>query len=133
MLRLIQDVLIPTHNTRHIRGESLLLDRYGAALAAEVLIVPHHGSVSSSTAAFADAVRPAFAVVSAGYRNRYGFPHGRVVARYRNRGARMLNTARQGAISIEVGRHAIRVTTYRESGWGFWRSGGGEQAVKTAW
>ncbi|MCZ6770386.1 MAG: DNA internalization-related competence protein ComEC/Rec2 [Proteobacteria bacterium] len=106
-------------------GESLLLDRYGAALAAEILIVPHHGSISSSTAAFADAVRPAFAVVSAGYRNRYGFPHAQVVARYRNRGARVLNTAKQGAVRLEVGRHAIRVSTYRESGWGFWRSGGG--------
>ena len=106
-------------------GASLLVDRFGAALAAEVLIVPHHGSISSSTAAFADAVRPSFAVVSAGYRNRYGFPHVQVVARYRNRGARVLNTARQGGVSLEIRRHEIRVSTNRESGWDFWRSRGG--------
>jgi competence protein ComEC len=53
---------------------------------ADVLLVPHHGSRTSSTAAFLDAVRPHVALVQAGYRNRFGHPAPDVVARYLARG-----------------------------------------------
>ncbi len=53
---------------------------------ADVLLVPHHGSRTSSTAAFLDAVRPSLALVQAGYRNRFGHPAPDVVARYVERG-----------------------------------------------
>jgi competence protein ComEC len=56
------------------------------ALRSDVLIVPHHGSRTSSTAAFLDAVRPRVAVFQAGYRNRFGHPAPDVMARYIERG-----------------------------------------------
>ena len=51
-----------------------------------MLIVPHHGSRTSSTGAFLDAVRPATAVFQAGYKNRFGHPAPDVLQRYRDRG-----------------------------------------------
>jgi competence protein ComEC len=70
-----------------------------AALAADVLLVPHHGSKTSSSAAFLDAVRPPLALVQAGYRNRFGHPAAPVMARYRERGIAVVETARCGAAS----------------------------------
>ena len=104
-----------------LAGETLLGSRYGSELAADVLIVPHHGSRTSSSAAFVARVAPRYAVVSAGYRNRYGFPHPDVVARYRDIGAEVLNTAEQGALTVELRSDGIHVDAYRVSGWGFWR------------
>ena len=66
-----------------------------------VLLVPHHGSKTSSSADFIDAVAPPFAVVSAGWRNRFGHPKPEVLARYAEAGVPVLNTADGGAIGIE--------------------------------
>ena len=96
------------------RGGRLLLpgdisSRVEPAVAAQVgrderplvLGVPHHGSRSSSDAGFIAALRPALAIVSAGWRSRFGHPHPDVVARYRDAGVPMLNTAEQGALRLE--------------------------------
>ncbi len=64
------------------------------------VVVPHHGSRTSSTATFVDAARPALALVSAGYRNRWGLPRHEVVERWRAAGARVLTTADSGAVEI---------------------------------
>ena len=53
-----------------------------AALRADVLVVPHHGSRTSSTPAFIAAVAPRIAIIAAGYRNRFGHPRAEIVARY---------------------------------------------------
>ena len=66
-------------------------------LRADVLLVPHHGSKTSSSGALLDAVRPRIALVQAGYRNRFGHPAGEVVARYTERGVRLVESARCGA------------------------------------
>jgi len=81
--------------------ESRLLHSRPGALRADVLVVPHHGSKTSSTGAWIDAVAPELALVSAGYRNRFGHPAPPVVARYRQRHIRLLNTADSGAIRID--------------------------------
>jgi competence protein ComEC len=67
------------------------------ALAAEVLIVPHHGSKTSSSEAFLDAVAPRVAVVQAGYRNRFGHPAPPVRARYDARGIELIESPVCGA------------------------------------
>ena len=66
-----------------------------------VLLVPHHGSKTSSDADFIDAVDPPFAIVSAGWRNRFGHPKPEVMARYAEAGVPVLNTADSGAIGVE--------------------------------
>uniref|UniRef100_A0A0S6Z0I7 Competence protein ComEC n=1 Tax=Mizugakiibacter sediminis TaxID=1475481 RepID=A0A0S6Z0I7_9GAMM len=65
-----------------------------------VLVVPHHGSRSSSSAPFLAALRPAWAIVSAGWRNRFGHPHPEVSARYAAAGVPLLDTAWAGAVRV---------------------------------
>ena len=77
--------------------ELALLDRAGERLAADVLLVPHHGSRTSSSAAFLAAVRPRHAVVQAGHLNRFGHPAPDVLARYRRVGADVVRTDQCGA------------------------------------
>ena len=74
-----------------------LLDRHRDALRSSVLVVPHHGSRTSSIAAFLDAVAPRIAVVQAGYRNRFGHPPPDVVARYAERGIAVVASPSCGA------------------------------------
>ncbi len=71
-----------------------------------VLVVPHHGSNSSSTSAFIKALKPVLAVVSAGWLNRFGHPRAKVLARYRRAGVPVLNTAYAGAVEVAFPRHA---------------------------
>jgi competence protein ComEC len=77
--------------------EAALLAAGADALRSDVLIAPHHGSKTSSTAAFLDAVQPRTAVFQAGYRNRFGHPAPEVLARYRERGIEAAITPACGA------------------------------------
>jgi competence protein ComEC len=77
--------------------EARLVREQAAALKSVVLLVPHHGSKTSSSAAFLDAVAPATALVQAGYRNRFGHPAPLVVARYEARGIALVRTDVCGA------------------------------------
>jgi competence protein ComEC len=69
----------------------------GQALQADWLLVPHHGSATSSTQAFLDAVQPSVAIVQAGYRNRFGHPRADVLGRYSDLGVLVVQTPRCGA------------------------------------
>ncbi len=69
----------------------------GSALQADWLLVPHHGSATSSTQAFLEAVQPHIAVVQAGYRNRFGHPRADVLQRYSDLGVQVVQTPRCGA------------------------------------
>lgn len=69
---------------------------------ATVLSAPHHGSKTSSSARFLDAVRPQVAVVSAGRFNRFGHPHPQVLARYRRRHIKVFQTAVDGLVRVDV-------------------------------
>jgi competence protein ComEC len=74
--------------------------RYGSRLQSSVLIAPHHGSKTSSTAAFLDQVKPKAVIISAGWKNRYGYPAPKVTQRYRERQSQILSTGRHGAIRV---------------------------------
>ena len=74
---------------------------------ADILIVPHHGSRSSSTEAFIDAVKPKVALFSSGYQNRFHHPHPEVVQRYHRHHIQTWNTAQQGAISFRITQEGI--------------------------
>ena len=79
------------------KAQELQLVQAGAALRADVLLMPHHGSKTSSTVSFLDAVAPRLALVQAGYRNRFGHPAPEVLARYEQRGVQVLASAACGA------------------------------------
>jgi competence protein ComEC len=96
-------------------AEAALLERHAAALRAEVLLAPHHGSRSSSSAEFLAAVRPAVAVAAAGYRNRFGHPDAAVVERYRAAGVRMLRTDRDGAVGVRLGASVVATGGERQA------------------
>jgi len=68
-------------------------------LRADVLLVPHHGSKSSSSASFLEAVQPRMALVQAGYRNRFGHPATPVLVRYKEHGVMLVDTPHCGAMT----------------------------------
>jgi len=73
---------------------------YPDRLRADVVIAPHHGSRSSSSAPFVAATQPLYVVYTAGWANRYGFPAADVDRRWRGAGARPVNTAALGTLSF---------------------------------
>ncbi len=81
-------------------SELTLVDRSSVALRADVLLVPHHGSLTSSVDEFIDAVSPRVALINAGYRNRFGHPREEVLSRYEARNIALLRTDWHGAITI---------------------------------
>jgi competence protein ComEC len=75
----------------------------GDGLRATVAQVAHHGSKTSSSPSFVSAVRPQLALLSTGWRNRFGFPKPEVVTRWREAGSVLLDTQEVGAIEIDLG------------------------------
>jgi competence protein ComEC len=95
-----------------------------AEIGADVLVVPHHGSLTSSSPSFVAAVSPRLALFPVGYRNRYGFPKPAVVQRYAERQVRMLDTAQHGAIEIQLGDTVglTAISTHRQQAARYWHS-----------
>ena len=87
----------------------------------DVLLVPHHGSRTSSSEEFIAAVAPRWAIVPAGYRNRFGHPAREVLERYARAGVTVLRTDRDGAVSVVLNGHAPRVSTERSRAPRYWR------------
>ena len=83
--------------------EAELLNSVPEKLAATVLLVPHHGSGTSSTPAFLRAVQPELALFQVGYRNRYHHPKTEVFQRYADFGVNRLRTDESGAITLQFG------------------------------
>ena len=102
------------------RDERLLLAA-GGALEAGTLLTPHHGSGTSSSVAFLGAVRPAHAVFTVGYRNRFGHPKDAVLARYAAAGASVWRTDRDGAVTVKLDEGGTTVERYREENPRYWR------------
>ncbi len=67
-----------------------------------VAMIPHHGSRTSSSARFVQAARPALAIASTGFRNRWGFPKADIVDRWRGVGATVLDTGLSGTVSVGI-------------------------------
>ena len=93
-------LLIETAGTRVLLAGDIEagVERRLALPRVDVLLVPHHGSATSSTAGFVAATRPRFAVVGAGFENHFGHPNPAVLERYRDAGARILSTADSGEL-----------------------------------
>jgi competence protein ComEC len=79
----------------------------GTNLHADVLKVGHHGSRTSSTQAFLDAVSPSVALISAGYENSFGHPHPDVLGRLAARHTAILRTDLDGLVTARTDGHSV--------------------------
>lgn len=100
--------------------ESALLQRAAGDLRADVLLVPHHGSRTSSTPAFLAVVGAQAAVIPVGYRNRFGHPKEDVLARYEALGLRPWRTDRDGAVLVQLGEGGVAISAWRDLRHRYW-------------
>ena len=121
-------VLLPGDIER--RSERDLVAGRRDALRADVLLAPHQGSRTSSTSGFVAAVGARAVIFPVGYRNRFGHPRRDVLARYRESGARVYRTDRDGAVLIEAAPGGpVRITPYRAIRRRYWQSASPADAV----
>jgi competence protein ComEC len=83
-------------------------------LSAAVLLVPHHGSTTSSTPEFLQRVKPEYSLFTVGKDNRWGFPKGKILENYREINSQVLRTDLQGAISVYSKQAGLEVEGYRQ-------------------
>jgi competence protein ComEC len=103
------------------QAEAALRQRQPSLLA-DVLITPHHGSTTSSTAPFVAAVRPLHAIHSAAHGNRYGFPAPQVTARYAAVGSAQWTTGAVGAVRVEARGPVLTVSGWRATARRYWHA-----------
>lgn len=94
---------------------------YDRVNSVDLLIAPHHGSRSSSSDYFISKLKPEWLIVSAGFNNRFGHPHTKVIQKYQQFGAKVLNTAEEGAISFTINENGLQQPRFaRDYRFGFW-------------
>jgi competence protein ComEC len=101
-------------------SEELLLNAHSSDLKSDVLLVPHHGSRTSSTPEFIAAVAAPEVIFPVGYRNRFNHPRPDVVERYRASGAAMSRTDRDGALTIRLGNGGVQIIAERRLRARYW-------------
>jgi len=102
-------------------AEKQLLQHSALDIQADVLVVPHHGSNTSSTTAFIRQVSPQVALFPVGYRNRFAFPKAVVVARYQQQQVMLYDTASHGAITFSVDTQGLQGPyLYRQMNQRYW-------------
>ncbi|MCM8610882.1 DNA internalization-related competence protein ComEC/Rec2 [Accumulibacter sp.] len=100
------------------RDEQALLARSAGRLRSDVLLVPHHGSGTSSTPSFIAAVGAREAIIPVGYRNRFQHPRADVVDRYA--ASRLWRTDRDGAVRVSLAAAGLSVAAYRNEYRRYW-------------
>ncbi|WP_158307426.1 DNA internalization-related competence protein ComEC/Rec2 [Methylomonas methanica] len=101
-------------------AEQWLVAQYGPALASSVLVAPHHGSKTSSSAGFLRQVQPEWVLIPAGYKNRFGFPHATVMRRYEALHITSFSSAEAGAISLKTNGADMKVELARKRFKRYW-------------
>ena len=99
--------------------ETELVESNAQQLRATVLLAPHHGSGTSSTAPFLEAVKPQLALFQVGYRNRYRHPKPEVYERYAHFGIERLRSDDSGAVTLRFG-SGLDVSEYRTEHARYW-------------
>ncbi len=95
----------------------LLMD---SSVRSDIIVVPHHGSRTSSSPEFVAAVSPRGAVVPVGYRSRFGHPHPEVLARYRDAGVNVIRTDLDGAVHVRVDPEGVGIEGERRLRRRYW-------------
>jgi competence protein ComEC len=106
-------LLLPADIERDAEAELLKLQP--DVLPADVLVVPHHGSKTSSTEEFLHQVHPSIAIFTVGYRNRFGHPKPEVVQRYREMNSRLYRSDDDGAVLLNFTGAGIGIRTWRQT------------------
>lgn len=102
-------------------AERKLVEKYGEQLESDILIVPHHGSRTSSSSVFLDYVRPKRALLPVGYRNRYRLPSKTVMMRYQQRSIPVDSTSISGALQFRLINDQIpAIREYRKQARRYW-------------
>jgi competence protein ComEC len=91
-----------------------------ALLRSDVLVAPHHGSQTSSSAPWIAAVQASTVIFPVGYRNRFRHPAAEVVERYEASGATLLRTDTMGAVTVRLGANGISTTAFRAQKPRYW-------------
>ncbi|MEQ1529805.1 MAG: DNA internalization-related competence protein ComEC/Rec2, partial [Methylococcales bacterium] len=105
-----------------VDAEARLVQRYGSALSAAILVAPHHGSKTSSSWSFLQTVKPDYVLIPAGYQNQFGHPHPEVLQRYRQLNSQWLSSAEHGAIEVKLEPGHIDVQCLRASAARYWNN-----------
>lgn len=101
--------------------EQKLVDVYQGSIRADLLVVPHHGSKTSSSRVFIESVQPAQVIFTLSHANRWGFPHPLVVERFKSIGSDLYRTDQQGAIIIQSRIGGMKIEALREQKVRIWR------------
>lgn len=105
-----------------LNAETWLAKQYGTKLNSTVLVAPHHGSKTSSTAFFLQQVAPELVIIPVGHLNRFGFPHRKVLDRYRELNLHWLSTAEHGAITVRTNPKDLVIESERLKHRHYWMS-----------
>jgi len=111
------------------QAEESLLINASDLIKADILLVPHHGSKTSSTNEFISAVAPKYAFIAAGYRNRFGFPKQDIMSRYETHGVEMLVSYKAGEISAKFREGGLQIDEFRTKNRRFWHHSGNSMQV----
>jgi len=106
------------------RAEMQLVQRHYTQLKSTYLVAPHHGSKTSSSQAFLDAVDPDYILIPVGFKNRYRMPHATVLQRYRDMNIPIFQTFSSGAIAVRFGQKNSNkiLFEYRKQSQKYWNS-----------
>ncbi len=105
------------------KGEEWLLKFAPDRLKNRIVVAAHHGSASSSSEEFVDAVWPRYVLFATGRGNRWGFPREEVVDRWHTTGASALSTATEGAIEFDLGEDEVaRPISWHSSARRYWHN-----------
>lgn len=94
------------------QAERNIVATHGDELKSTILIAPHHGSKTSSTAMFLEKINPEIVIISAGWKNRFRFPHLSVLKRYNENNCRIFRTDKNGALMISSDGRALKIKPF---------------------
>ena len=103
-------------------AESWLVETYGHALKSDILMAPHHGSKTSSSLSFLQAVQPKYILISVGYKNQFGHPHPLSLQRYQQIGALWWSTADKGALMLSEKENNWDIQSWRDENGKYWNN-----------
>jgi competence protein ComEC len=121
-------VLLPGDIDKSI--EKRLVEKYSTKLDVDILLAPHHGSNTSSSSEFIQAVNPKYVVFSQGFMNRWQFPRPKVVSRYKqhkvgatDKAAKLFSTSNSGQVTFKLqfnSSQPIKSLTFRQDTYPYW-------------